>query len=251
MEHILNFFLLLTKEYFLVPFILFNIHFNNRKAFLEALIILLFSLILNVYLKSLWQIPLAPHIQSDSFAFPSGHMQSAMVFWGYLTLYYRNTSLYFLVSIILIAIAVALVFFGWHEPIDVLGGIFFGGLLLSIYFLLQKYLIHSSYIISILIFTSLICIYFLPKSFPHTWIALGSLCGIQCGNYLYTIKSFPSSTKQKIINFTLATLTILSIYYCFSKVTISDIRIKNFLQSLLAGIILNSFLTNYSKKLNV
>jgi len=49
-----------------------------------ACLLVLFSMILNVFLKSLFLVPLNPALGKEGFAFPSGHMQVSVVLYGYL-----------------------------------------------------------------------------------------------------------------------------------------------------------------------
>lgn len=239
MATILSVFLFLTKEYFLIPFVLLGIYYFDRKIFLNALGVLLFSIVLNTFLKSIWQTPLANHIQSDSWAFPSGHMQSACVFWGYLALQYRKLRFSLLVSIILLGVGYALVYFGWHKPIDIFGGLFFGGLIIISYSLLQRYTINEFYLKLIFIIASFVFIYLLPKTFMYVWLAVGSLIGVLLGDILYKPELFDLKPRRKIISLILSAIFVMLIYVGFSKIDM-DMRHKNLLQFALIGFVFSS-----------
>ena len=113
---IANMMLFFSKEILLIPTIAFGYHFVNRKIFTNATIMLLFMMILNTYLKSIWKIPLPEHI-SKGWAFPSGHIASACVFWGYLALEYRNKNFSIFVVLVLASVGWALTYFGYHKLI--------------------------------------------------------------------------------------------------------------------------------------
>src|SRR5262249_47331907 len=107
---------------------------QNERVFARTLFLLTFTLISNFYLKSLWQVPLIAHM--DGWAFPSGHMSIAVVFWGYLACIYRNFIFSALVGFMLCLAGYGLVYQGYHYPIDILGSVIFGAISITIYLLL-------------------------------------------------------------------------------------------------------------------
>jgi len=70
-------------------------------------------------------------IQSGSPAFPSGHAQIAVVFWGYLALWARRRWFQVLAVFLIAAISFSRIYLGAHFPIDVVGGLILGIALLA------------------------------------------------------------------------------------------------------------------------
>lgn len=112
---------------FFIGFIAFD-----RKTWGQALFLLLFTMILNALLKYFFHVPLLPHL-GKGFAFPSGHMQTAMAFYGWLLARYRHPALRSALLAVLAGIGFSLIYFHYHTLIDVLGAMCFGGLSLLIY----------------------------------------------------------------------------------------------------------------------
>lgn len=62
---------------------------------------------------------------------PSGHTQSAVVFWGYLARAYRRGWLWVLGGVLVFGVALSRVYLGVHFPTDLLGGLVMALLLLT------------------------------------------------------------------------------------------------------------------------
>ncbi len=109
---------------------------KKREIFARAAYLLLFTMIYNAYLKSIWQAPLPPPM--EGWAFPSGHMHSAMVFWGWLAIEFRKVWFYEIVFFILTLVGYGLIQQGYHYPVDVLASVGFGSLSLTLYALINR-----------------------------------------------------------------------------------------------------------------
>ena len=72
--------------------------------------------------------------------FPSGHAQASMTFWGLITFYFRRRWLYPLCALIVILISLSRIYLGVHFPIDVLGGLLIGSILVALGLTLDHYL---------------------------------------------------------------------------------------------------------------
>lgn len=92
----------------------------------NACLLVLFSMIFNVFLKSLFQIPLNPALGIKGFAFPSGHMLVAVVFYGWLTCSYPSWKVRAFTTIVLLGIAFGLIQQGYHNLRDIFGAVMFG-----------------------------------------------------------------------------------------------------------------------------
>lgn len=156
----------------------------SEKAFGRTLFLLLFTMIYNVYLKSIWQMPLPPPL--EGWAFPSGHMHGAVVFWGWLAIEYRKIWYAELTFFMLCLTGYGIVYHGFHYPIDILGACGFGILSLLVYTFLHRLSFFKEhpyrlgYLLAIL---GIIFIALLPPEMrkPHQWQALGTLIGFSLG----------------------------------------------------------------------
>jgi len=112
----------------------------NKRYFLEALLILTISVLYNFSLKYTFKVPLSQKFGLNNYAFPSGHMSSAIAFYGWLAIRYHSNLLNLFVGFLLLGIASELIYFGYHVVIDVIGSFFFCSLLLYGYHLfLSRY----------------------------------------------------------------------------------------------------------------
>lgn len=98
-------------------------------------LLVLFTLIFNVFLKSLFLVPLNPALGIKGFAFPSGHMQVSTVLYGMLFQAYPHPLLRKILLIILSGIGYGLVQQGYHTLTDVVGAIAFA--ILTLYAFLK------------------------------------------------------------------------------------------------------------------
>lgn len=171
----------------LVSIIVLGFLLQREVVFSRTLFLLLFTMIYNVYLKSLWQMPLPPPL--EGWAFPSGHMHSAVVFWGWLAIEYRKIWYAEITFFLLCLIGYGIVYHGYHYPIDILGAVAFGSLSLVLYSLLQRlsYFQQKPYRLGFFLsLLGLIIIGMLPPESrkPHMFQALGALVGFSLGWFL-------------------------------------------------------------------
>ena len=115
LDIVAKFFLIFGQEFVLIPLIIFGFLALNKKTYGHAIFLLLFTMIFSAFLKSIFQIPLAEHLNKTGYAFPSGHMQTAIVFYGWLFIAHKNTLVRSLVSIILLGIGFALIQQKYHN----------------------------------------------------------------------------------------------------------------------------------------
>jgi membrane-associated phospholipid phosphatase len=117
---------------FLLLFIPLGYWIISKNTFARLGLWLMLSALLNAYLKDLFQDPrpdsmfqLDPHI-GQSYGFPSGHAQIAIVVWFWLAWEARKTWLWIVSSILVAGICFSRLYLGVHDVEDVLGGIGFG-----------------------------------------------------------------------------------------------------------------------------
>jgi glycerophosphoryl diester phosphodiesterase len=104
----------------------------SKNIFARVGLWLLLSALLNAYLKELFQDPRPdPLFQLDaavgqSYGFPSGHAQIAIVIWFWIAWEVRKTWMWILSSILVAGICFSRLYLGVHDMGDVLGGIGIG-----------------------------------------------------------------------------------------------------------------------------
>ncbi len=101
----------------------------RKPAFGRVGLLLLFTSLLNAFLKDLWQVPRPdiPHLVSASgWAFPSGHAQAAGAMWAWLAWELKRPWAWVTAGVLIIGIAASRVYLGVHYPIDVLVGVVVG-----------------------------------------------------------------------------------------------------------------------------
>jgi len=69
--------------------------------------------------------------EEETYSFPSGHAQTAVVFWGYPALVLRKRWFWVLAVVMVALIGVSRMYLGQHWPVDVLGGALIGVALLA------------------------------------------------------------------------------------------------------------------------
>ncbi len=145
-------------------------------------------MIFSLCLKSIWQEPLPAWMNSDTWAFPSGHMLITVTFYGWMAFELRKLWFSMAIVIIMLGVGWALVHFTYHTLRDVLASVGFGGLtLVAYYFLLRTPFIKKN--LSLLgIFLSpltALFIYLTPKYFSYAYEAQGQLMGFSLGWFLW------------------------------------------------------------------
>lgn len=176
MTFIADFFLFFLHAPFLVPFFLLGYFCLNKEIFSRALFIYLFTLILGQYLKSLWQVPLPPHL-GEGWAYPSGHMLAAMALYGWLAVEFRNRWINLSILLGLVGIGWSLVFMGYHSSEDVVAGVFFGAMEIIFYGLLCRYLPRPYHpLIGLFLVVPAVALILLnPRIISGLWYALTGL----------------------------------------------------------------------------
>ena len=103
---------------------------SKRINFLSLAFLVPYSTLLNCLLKNLFQIPRPnPEIHlitvHDPFGFPSGDVQVAAVFWGYIFLNSRHWARYF-IFVPIIGMGISRIYLGVHSFNDVIFGLIIG-----------------------------------------------------------------------------------------------------------------------------
>jgi undecaprenyl-diphosphatase len=254
-----DFFLLFSNEPVILPLIIFGITCYNRQIFSHALIILLFTMVFSAMLKSIFKVPLNPALGLSGYAFPSGHMQSSIVFYGWLFYSISNKLVRYSIIGILFGVAYGLVYRGYHNIIEILGALFFASITLFFYnYAVTKNAIFKerTYLLAIATITLsllLIFIMYIQLGFisPHIWKVIYILLGFSIASYFtYTNEKIILSLRGKISSLIFIVITLLTIFYISKSLVSKDLPlyIRNIQWLLIGAIIPLSAKFNYIGK---
>lgn len=177
-----SFFLTLTRDYVVFPFIILGMVFVDRRLFLRSAVLILFGCILNAYLKSIFQVPVKSHLSLDWWAFPSGHAQFAGTLYGYLAYKFPTQLVCFTCVIIIAGISCALVYFNYHDGMDVFAGLAVAGAWIIFFDKLDGLFKDRLFLLSGLLFLgSCFLLSFIPKRVSTFPLILGSHGGLTMG----------------------------------------------------------------------
>jgi hypothetical protein len=213
LDIVAKFFLIFGQEFVLIPLIIFGFLALNKKTYGHAIFLLLFTMIFSAFLKSIFQIPLAEHLNKTGYAFPSGHMQTAIVFYGWLFIAHKNTLVRSLVSIILLGIGFALIQQKYHNLYDVLGAVLFGLLTLFVYtIVLQiKLFMNKPFLLGyMLIALSIGLLFSMDSLLQHTSMAFMVLAGFTLS---WTIFSDSIEVTLSFVRSMIGFFSIIGVYF--------------------------------------
>ena len=178
--YLANGFLFFTDGLLIMPLVILGFIWVSRFTFYHAIALMLFSMIINVALKITFQIPLSPSLHKVGFAFPSGHMQLASVFYLFLAHQFKRNWFSLLTVVLLISIGYGLIYFGYHNIYDVTAAFFTAGLILFVYWFSTKTLPQLTPWL-ILAIASLL-LYYIHQQYPpiahFIWAAYFTLWGL-------------------------------------------------------------------------
>ena len=190
-------FLLFSQETILVLLALL-IYKMHKRTFFYGVSLVFVSMLFNVALKVTFQIPLPPHIAQDWFAFPSGHMQTAVVAYGWLFLFSSCRLLRLCIITLLIGIGASLIHCGYHTPVDIYGALCFGGLLLTLYRFIEQQKNETLFRwVTALLGT--ICLLYTTIYYTYygrLWIIYGALISILIAHYFMIERKTNVSKKS-------------------------------------------------------
>lgn len=183
-----RYFPLLVSDYFYITVIALGYWMKPTSTQFRSLGLLVsYSTLLNCLLKNIFQIPrpdITTHLVSvhDPFGFPSGDVQVATVFWGYLLFANRNLWLQSLSTILIMGVGLSRVYLGVHSIYDVMGGLFTGLLLLLIWHrFLKKQILTGENVQYWLLLTLTLFLYILfsrgLSTPPMVGMSVGALVG--------------------------------------------------------------------------
>ena len=185
---VFRFFLMFSHDTVITPLVVLGYIWWDRKIFFHTIGLILMSMLLNCALKVTFKVPLDPSIGKDWFAFPSGHMQLAVVFYTWLLQSMRHPLIGWACVFICIGIAGGLLYFNYHQPYDIAGAIGIGLLWVWSYKQLLKMPKTRLYLPVILLTSAsllMIYIHWLYGLKDHMWMAYYALIGVHAGEYRF------------------------------------------------------------------
>jgi len=260
LNFIAEFFLFFSEGKLLFSLIFLGL-ISKEEDFNYPALILLLTMILSSLLKYYFAIPypeqLVKKLGKTGYVFPSGHMQSCIVFYGWFLLNNKfNKQNWFRISILLLlfGVGISLIYEGYHSFFDIMGAIFFGLLTILIFKqIIGKLTLNFSrvqikllFFLVVLILSSFLML--ILKVFyeilPHLYMAYYTIIGLTIGNYLIENKLIKNLKFKEISLF-------LIIMIIFTLVFILQIKTSPLwfgeLKWLIIGIII-SFLSLAIKK---
>jgi len=124
---------------FLLLFLVFGFLAIHKVVFARAIAIVLVSAIINDWLKQYFQDPRPPQALwldssiTDTFGFPSGHTQVAVVLWLWLAYHVRQRWGALLLTVLAFGISISRLYLGVHDVEDVVGGATIGFAILAVF----------------------------------------------------------------------------------------------------------------------
>ncbi len=221
LDKILTIALLFSKQEVIIPVTILGFYFVHPQAFVRSLIALLGGMVAVAYLKSQFLVPLKPHL-GVGYAFPSGHMFMATVYWTTLSFELRHKLLSLLSAVLLALIAIALIHFNYHDSVDVIAGIGFGLLFVIIHILIHRLLdLNESAYALFMLAACLILAYVMSVLPSHLYLSFGALGGVTLASLIF--KNIPSKLWQQILGlvicFLIALIALKGIPYLVGKGT--------------------------------
>lgn len=174
-DHLYSFFLLVADPYLLLGICIIGFIFIDQKIFGLAILATAFSMVLNPYLKMLWHVPLNPELQSEGFAFPSGHTQNASVFWFMLALQIGNKNFTKLCVFLMMVCVSGIFHFRFHNWPEIAAGFSFAGLIIIFFHYLLEFTENNKiewyYIGYFLVVIEVCILFFLLKAMDkYLWL---------------------------------------------------------------------------------
>lgn len=124
---------------FAIPIVYWMI--NKRFGFRFAAFFI-FSAYLNSGVKHIFMTERPPQelrlVEQEGYAFPSGHAQGSTAFWGFLALKLNRPLAWLGAALMILLVSISRIYLGVHWPIDILGGLGIGIILLIAYSFMAK-----------------------------------------------------------------------------------------------------------------
>ncbi|QIB26268.1 phosphatase PAP2 family protein [Caloranaerobacter azorensis] len=234
----------LGSEIFYLMFIAYIYWCVNKRFGIKLFSILALSIYSNNLLKVVFHTSRpflyseiqTPYIQSAiGYSFPSGHTQGAATFWYYIMKKARKKSVYIIGWTIIILVGISRLYLRVHWPIDVIGGLVFGILIVWLFQSILDYLRKcDSRLINIGLIIMLVLMHFLAVTESNIKI-LSLFSGSLLGSFLefkyINFNEYNSFLKQiaKYLIGLLSIFLIRSLLFLILPVNIYFVYLKHFI----------------------
>ena len=214
-ENFAKFFLNFGHITFVLPVALIGMTFPKRDIYMKASCLLFWVMIFNTLLKLLFKVPLFPHL-GNGYAFPSGHMHAASVFYGYIFYAINDKKIRAFLLSVIFGLGFSLIYCHFHNLSDVLGAVAFTVAEIFLYHYVsskfgEKIAGSVATITAIAIMAALQYIYIIEF---HVWLAFYGLTGTELA--MATADDVQlNKLSKKFLSSAVAFLLIFGIYLLF------------------------------------
>ena len=202
----------------------------------------------NGFLKDLLHTPRPsdPRLQvlvtETSYAFPSGHAQGSLIFWGYLALAVRRVWFWIAAVVLVLLISFSRLYLGIHFPQDVVGGLLIGLVVLVLFTWLEPRIspivARWPWLQQIAVGALLPLLIFFAARSDASARALGLLCGagialpLEARNVRFAVGG---SFVQRLLRFLVGFVVVL-IFYLGLSALLPRTDIMRFIRYTIVGI---------------
>ncbi len=239
-------FLSVTREQSIILIFLLGYIFADKKIFVQALGLLLFTMVYNHFLKDIFQVPLPAPLQG--YALPSGHMHSAAAFLGYLAWQLRsNRALMVTIFAVLLAVGLSLVAKGYHYPLDIFAALGFAGVSIAVSVALCRLAVVAEriWLYPLLLLIAALLIHRLGIAAGphqgHLYLAEGGLAGVSLACFFLAQRGYDLQAKgekvgrRELVTLAVALLGLAAIFFLGSLVPMEKLQMKTFVLYALVG----------------
>lgn len=168
---------------------------------------------------------------------PSGHTQTAVIFWGYLSSFYKNKWLWGITLVMLISVPLSRIYLGVHFPTDLLGGYILGLIMLMLFLKFEQpfidWISRKTFVWQLLLaFLFPVALAIIAPEMDQIMISIvgvltGTLVGIVLANK-YLDFQVTSSIWKKIACYIIGIVILFAIYVGLKKLFIDLQPAANF-----------------------
>jgi PAP2 superfamily len=235
-------FLNLSYETFIIPGLILGYIWISSSIFYHAACVLLLSILINYILKNIFKIPLTFMPGKHNYAFPSGHMQSASAFYGYLLYKFSHQAIKIICLVVLVGIAWAMIARGYHNYYDILAAILCSIALIAIYnFFANK---ASAFLSWMVLLLASCLMYYMHRYFPWLnkahWEVFYGLWGLVLAEKFFGSNKQEQTVVAKVIATALCFASYFMLTHIFAMKTVVLVlpKIVSSMKLMFMGIIL-------------
>jgi undecaprenyl-diphosphatase len=203
-----------------LPTVVLGMIFYRQRLYGRMACSLFFAMVINTLLKRFFKVPLFPHL-GVGYAFPSGHMHSTAMFFGYALYKANSVRMKMLMALIMLGEGFALIHLNFHDLPDVLAALGFATLEILCYHQIiskfgektgEKYAGAILIVVSSLSLVVMSIIYKIPR---HVWIAFYGLISMIVSLSFIVGEEFEGTMAQRFM--ALLSISVLGslVYFTF------------------------------------